>query len=1110
METKTLTGSLTTSVSSQAIDLGSGFGTPTLARIRIVHQTAEGLESSVDAESVGFHDGTNDCYSFHYNTITTGTMGCQRGVGADASFRIDNDAGTTLVAGTMSFSSDTVTLSFDTQASTAFLYELRVHVGADSEWLCGYSAGTDGTISTSFEPKVGEFHGSSTSSASTPNAAAVYGLTDFTTQACWRYGADDGTGAPDFFAYFNNDAVSQNIFGPSDVFEYLRVTGTSASGFTIDVSTGDEPVIFAVGTFDNAAKVVIGTTTAKDSTALASDPTESYTGVGFVGGFIELAGIGSTVVNAIHAAGNGTNPGAGATVFDGSFDGTTHCSNLHTMRDQTASPFAENAHSHFNTSSLIRSMGGEDNFSDTVVATLDSFDSDGFTLRMTSADYATTFVALVIEAAGDGTVTESATDTVTVTDTVETGILQTETDSVTLTDTATQSTVVSPSDTDTVTITDSVADTTGYSVSDTVTVTDSIESTSRVPESLTETVTLTDAADAGGVQESVADTVTITDQLEATVSETMTDTVTVTDTVSPAQEGVDFSPTWWGKMKEATIDTSFVSGPTKTNFPLLMKITDPAILQQTRGDKFDLVLTNEQDQILDYEVEYADANAVWVWVKVPALAGATPISLTDTVILTEDVGAVGGIQRELLVDTITLTDQTIENPAAEVITDTLALTDTILQAGTFQSSVTRNSITWTFDAEYEVGQYITGDWWVRGTPTVTSVSPGPAAGRNGSMLNPSSQTASGYDSRDAYYDSGLSVTYPVTLSAGDSLVSTVSQTAGTTFDLCGFRVSDSQYSLTSAEVLTCVASAPSATAFRPPLAGSAKPTFDSASIRWDLLPSLSLQSGAFAAPSAATATDYARYFERPWILHVRDWVGRRYHPTDNMPNYHREVYAVISDAACILISDLTQAQKNDLMIGFIQVGIDTYYATEDGAADSSCAKWPVLFAGIMLDNADMKATGYNFRTELMTYYRASATSTLTSSIVPSSQFWTGATVGWRQDPGQNEHEHLHYTEWGALTHISGGGFKREQYRRSNSYTWPGFALAAITMSAQASWNHAPFFDYVDRWMTEPDTQNKADAEAFWSPPPPATPVSLGPGGGSAYSDFVEAMWAAHR
>ena len=51
-------------------------------------------------------------------------------------------------------------------------------------------------------------------------------------------------------------------------------------------------------------------------------------------------------------------------------------------------------------------------------------------------------------------------------------------------------------------------------------------------------------------------------------------------------------------------------------------------------------------------------------------------------------------------------------------------------------SVSQYGITWTFDRPGPVGRFLTGDYYVVGPVTIASISPEPANGRNGSMLNP--------------------------------------------------------------------------------------------------------------------------------------------------------------------------------------------------------------------------------------------------------------------------------------------------------------------------------------------------------------------------------------
>jgi hypothetical protein len=83
----------------------------------------------------------------------------------------------------------------------------------------------------------------------------------------------------------------------------------------------------------------------------------------------------------------------------------------------------------------------------------------------------------------------------------------------------------------------------------------------------------------------------------------------------------------------------------------------------------------------------------------------------------------------------------------------------------------------------------------------------------------------------------------------------------------------------------------------------------------------------------------------------------------------------------------------------------------------------------------------------------------------------------------------------------------EDYRRCcTSISWVGEALAARIMNALELWNHPPFFDYVDRWMTENDSEAVAtiqqergwDYSAKWQRQ------------GQCWDKFVQNMWTAYR
>ena len=101
-----------------------------------------------------------------------------------------------------------------------------------------------------------------------------------------------------------------------------------------------------------------------------------------------------------------------------------------------------------------------------------------------------------------------------------------------------------------------------------------------------------------------------------------------------------------------------------------------------------------------------------------------------------------------------------------------------------QKSVTQYGITWTFDKNYEVGQYATGDWWVKGPVTVQSVSPAQiestaqSGATNGSVLNARGNISTkkkmqGWGSDAQNYDASLRVSYPFVFQVDNSLVSTI-------------------------------------------------------------------------------------------------------------------------------------------------------------------------------------------------------------------------------------------------------------------------------------------------------------------------------------------------
>lgn len=440
----------------------------------------------------------------------------------------------------------------------------------------------------------------------------------------------------------------------------------------------------------------------------------------------------------------------------------------------------------------------------------------------------------------------------------------------------------------------------------------------------------------------------------------------------------------------------------------------------------------------------------------------------------------------------------------------LALVVTSCSTGFAATQVHQYGLTWTFDKDYEIGQFINGDWWVVGPATIVSVSPAPTVDpyRNGSMINPITGGPQGYDDRLFNFQPTSSVVYPRTLVPNESLVSTISllepeciNSNGNegVIDLRGVCIQGNAF-LRTAAVLTCLQEPPPSGTFRPPFVGTVKPLYSGNNLRFDKLES-------FPPISSLPDPEYfIRGLQRPWLLHSFDFNGRAMHPYQNMLNYYREIGAFLSDASLLVHFDLEPQYKEELVLLLVQLGIDMYYTALLGHGDSSFYKWPILFSGMVLDNPSLSNLFLDglsltpFREDWQTYYPNQGTSPFQSDIVPTGQGWTGATVLWRQDPGTHEHEHLHPSEWDQVS--DGGGIKREAYRRiSTSPTWVGMALAAKIMHADHFWNHEAYFDYILRWMEEDFSEYSGVISQYYE--------QDNFQGGKASSAFVDEAWMVY-
>lgn len=414
-------------------------------------------------------------------------------------------------------------------------------------------------------------------------------------------------------------------------------------------------------------------------------------------------------------------------------------------------------------------------------------------------------------------------------------------------------------------------------------------------------------------------------------------------------------------------------------------------------------------------------------------------------------------------------------------------------AGT-ASSITKDGIIWTFSQAVPVGQFVNGDYYVVGPVTITAINPPPTTSspyENGSVVDlPTANGKSGFDSRlndgtdeSWWFDATLRSYPPITLKPGDSLVSSISlATIHSVPEV--MRASDMSASpVASDSVLTVLAAAPSTDAFRPSYCDRSQTIYHANVLQRNLLPSLAPPNPA----GTPTLAQFETYYRRPWIDTNAFLFDA---PADYMPSYGQHIAFADSYAALLLTLNFPADQKVNLTNYLVQYGIDLYGCVQAGygwpafGGHRSGRKLPIIFAGILLNNPGMKnvsaAYPNKFGEDMQTLY--------IHQLPPAgsyTQAWQGATVIYGGHYGVNAdssvvspglygpYEQLQPSAWGILT--PPGEQLGEAYRRCcTSVSWVGEALAMRLMNAESVWNYPPFFDYVDRWMTEDDTQAVAE------------------------------------
>ena len=290
-------------------------------------------------------------------------------------------------------------------------------------------------------------------------------------------------------------------------------------------------------------------------------------------------------------------------------------------------------------------------------------------------------------------------------------------------------------------------------------------------------------------------------------------------------------------------------------------------------------------------------------------------------------------------------------------------------------------------------------------------------------------------------------------------------------------------------VLTVLSATPTADAFRPSYCDRNQTIYHANSLQRNLLPSLTPPTPSDPNAGTPTLATFEGYYRRPWI-DTNPFLFDA--PAEYMPSYGQHIAFADSYASLLLMLNFSADQKTTLTNYFVQYGIDLYGCVQTGygwpafGGHRSGRKLPIIFAGLLLNNTGMKDVSADypnqFGEDMQTLY--------IKNLPPAGtyqQAWQGATVIYGGHYGVNvdgtvvssglygPYEELQPANWPLL---NGNEQLGEAYRRCcTSVSWVGEALTIHIMHAENVWNYPAFFDYVDRWMTEDDTQAVAEIKA---------------------------------
>jgi len=403
-----------------------------------------------------------------------------------------------------------------------------------------------------------------------------------------------------------------------------------------------------------------------------------------------------------------------------------------------------------------------------------------------------------------------------------------------------------------------------------------------------------------------------------------------------------------------------------------------------------------------------------------------------------------------------------------------------------ERQISQFGITWTFDRDYTVGQFANGDYWALGPVTVVDITkPSNMSKRDGSMINPIPSKQHGYDGRVGGYNRNLDVSLllpNLVVNPNESLISTISRKP------TEIKRSKRRPALEVASVLTVLDKAPPEGSFRPPYSGSDKPIYSSKNLNTNLL--LKLEPVA----STPSLLSVEALFKRAWIDHVLEWQGDDLHPKRNLSNYGAGIARNSGIGALRLLLNDPIEDKELLLIRYVQLGIDNFGLVKNGANWGNVGgtigvgrKIPIIFAGLMLDNSEIKNVASNYNTRYI-FQEDGQTFYLTQSERDATYHPDNCKGDkYYCHPGYYDSTPLGTPEWGERHYkwlTTGYNYLPGKigYLRTTHKSTIGAVLTVHLLGLEELWNYDPFLDWTDRCRNEgiAGTWGSVFAEEMWN------------------------------